>query len=179
MYRSRRVRMYKKRTSKRVKRTTQRSGGPSFSRPVLRPFSRPNRVFPVEPLPQRSRPVQVGLDRETGIPHRPQGSPRGVYVRHTRRPPLPRPQRKLPPTPPELKSMLQVIDDNDYGVFISDAVRSKVAESKTLTPEEISVLMDTHDMAKRSAKTKELLTGTVASLSEAELDDFLEQYQYQ
>jgi hypothetical protein len=74
--------------------------------------------------------------------------------------------------------MLQVIDDdNDYGMLISYAVRSKVAESKTLTPEEISWLMDTHDMAKKSAKTKELLTGTVAPISDADLDAFLKQYQ--
>ncbi len=157
MYRSRRVRTYKKRAAKRAKRTTQRSGGP---------FSlwkkRSNRVVPVG---------------ETRIPHRPQGSPRGVYVRHTRRPSLPIPQRKLPPTPQELKSMLQVIDDNDYGVLISDAVRSKVAESKTLTPEEISLLMEVHELAKSTAKLNELATGNVAPLSDAELDAFLKQYQ--
>jgi hypothetical protein len=73
--------------------------------------------------------------------------------------------------------MLQVIDDNDYGVLISDAVRSKVAESKTLTPEEISLLMEVHELAKSTAKLNELATGNVAPLSDAELDAFLKQYQ--
>jgi hypothetical protein len=156
MYRSRRVRTYKKRAAKRAKRTTQRSGGP---------FSlwkkRSNRVVPVG---------------ETRIPHRPQGSPRGVYVRHTRRPSLP-PQRKLPPIPPELKSMLQVIDDNDYGVLISDAVRSKVAKSIPLNLDELSSFMEVHELAKSTAKLNELATGNVAPLSDAELDAFLKQYQ--
>lgn len=154
---NRRVRTYKKGAAKRAKRTTQRSGGP-FS--LWKKHS--NRVVPVG---------------ETRIPHRPQGSPRGVYVRHTRRPSLLRPQRKLPPTPPELKSMLQFIDDNDYGMLISDAVRSKVAKSIPLNLEELSSFMDVHELAKSTAKLNELATGNVAPLSDAELDAFLKQYQ--
>ncbi len=158
MYRSRRVRTYKKRAAKRAKRTTQRSGGP---------FSlwkkRSNRVVPVG---------------ETRIPHRPQGSPRGVYVRHTRRPSLPRPQRKLPPTPPELKSMLQFIDDNnDYRMLISDAVRIKVRESRQLNLEELASFMKVHELAKSTAKLNELVIGNVSPISDAELDAMLEQYQ--
>lgn len=141
-YRSRRVRTYKKRTVKRVKRTTQRSGGP------LKRWWKSRKRNQVAPIVETTA--------------------------------APLHKKKLLPTPTELKSVLEFIDTNGYRGFIPDDVRSKVAEGKTLTAEELSLLMEWHELAKNNAKVNRLVTGRAQprrELSEAEMEAELEKYQ--
>ena len=141
-YRSRRVRTYKKRTAKRVKRTTQRSGGP------LKRWWKSRKRNQVAPIVETTA---ASLHKKT-----------------------------LPPTPLELKRMLTFIDTNGYRGFIPDEVRNKVAENKILTMEELSLLMEWHDLAKSNEKVNRVLTGRTQSrreLSEAEMEAELEKYQ--